>query len=294
MGRIENIIFLLLAVAVCTAMPLEMADGDSGEGHGDGIDVIYTFSGTEGGLGVLSVSLSSVPTEDVSLYLVSLNDEQTVGPLQAQRMFMVEVRPLLFEEYIVLLQKTNSGETIAECTLVVSGLPVVTYDAAGGSGYTAPSPSDEAGKVILSDSTFTAPEGKSFESWSIEGERYQPGSSVIISENTVATAVWADAVCTVSYDSNGGSGSMPSFTITYGDSFTLPDCGFTAPEDKSFSGWKVYDKDYDTGDTVVIKGDTVIQAQWSSGSDMTMVFVAIAVIVVAIAAILVLILIRRR
>lgn len=47
--------------------------------------------------------------------------------------------------------------------------------------------------------------------------------------NTVTT-------CTVSFDANGGSGTMTDVTGVSG-SYTLPECGFTAPEGKQFAGW---------------------------------------------------------
>ena len=41
------------------------------------------------------------------------------------------------------------------------------------------------------------------------------------------------------FDPNGGTGSMDSVTVREGDLYTLPECGFEAPEGKIFSFWDV-------------------------------------------------------
>ena len=42
----------------------------------------------------------------------------------------------------------------------------------------------------------------------------------------------------MTYDENGGTGSIESVTVNAGDSITLSDgTGLTAPEGKSFVGW---------------------------------------------------------
>ena len=42
-----------------------------------------------------------------------------------------------------------------------------------------------------------------------------------------------------SFDANGGSGTIPSFNVTYGDSFTIPECSFTK-DNYEFAGYNVY------------------------------------------------------
>lgn len=67
---------------------------------------------------------------------------------------------------------------------------------------------------------------------------------------------------TVSFDANGGTGTMAN--VTTASPYTLPTCGFTAPEGKEFEGWKI-----DGGDTLLAVGtaveltaDTTFVAQW--------------------------------
>ena len=63
-------------------------------------------------------------------------------------------------------------------------------------------------------------------------DRYYPGTSYEIEktnngQNLDLTAVYAPINYILSFDSNGGEGSMPSRRYPYGFSFNLPDCTFT-------------------------------------------------------------------
>ena len=63
---------------------------------------------------------------------------------------------------------------------------------------------------------------------------------------------------TVSFDPNGGTGTMTSVTVNAGEEYTLPANGFNAPAGKEFNSW---DKGL-PGAKITIEGDTVIIAQW--------------------------------
>ena len=62
----------------------------------------------------------------------------------------------------------------------------------------------------------------------------------------------------IQFESNGGSGDMPDEIIRKGDSYYLPECGFTPPDDKQFLGWKV--SCYDSG-SVFPPGHGVFEPQ---------------------------------
>ena len=55
---------------------------------------------------------------------------------------------------------------------------------------------------------------------------------------------------TIRFESCGAEGTMPDVTISAGQDYTLPECGFTAPEGLVFSGW-----DYNDGQQVWPAGD---------------------------------------
>ena len=76
---------------------------------------------------------------------------------------------------------------------------------------------------------------------------------------TVGNLLWAkDAgyleiiqTLSVSFDPNGGSGSMDPVTVDYGTTYLFPENGFTAPEGKRFAHWAIDSLD---GDTTAVPG----------------------------------------
>lgn len=75
---------------------------------------------------------------------------------------------------------------------------------------------------------------------------------------------------TVSFDSNGGEGSMSQVQVIAGKNFLLPGCGFTAPENKVFSGWAVrigteFSETVNPGDSYALGDDTTFYAIWVEG-----------------------------
>ena len=70
--------------------------------------------------------------------------------------------------------------------------------------------------------------------------------------------------CNVSFDANGGSGTMADIVVSVGCSFELPTCGFTAPADQSFKAWSIGGIEKNPGDSVTIANDTVVKAVWES------------------------------
>ncbi len=67
---------------------------------------------------------------------------------------------------------------------------------------------------------------------------------------------------TVSFDANGGTGTMANVTTT--SPYTLPNCGFTAPEGKEFDYWAVDGDEgmYAPGNSYTLTGNTTFIAQW--------------------------------
>ncbi len=70
---------------------------------------------------------------------------------------------------------------------------------------------------------------------------------------------------TVSYNKNGGEGTMNSDTATDGKSFVLPGCGFTPPEKNMFDTWavgSVSGERVKAGESHKFTGDTTLYAIW--------------------------------
>ncbi len=134
----------------------------------------------------------------------------------------------------------------------------ITFAAGDGEGEMADGIS--YGKYSLPECTFTAPEGMGFKAWQVGEDEFQPGVVVTIEDDATITAVWA-TLFEVSFDANGGTGSMDAVT-TFSD-FTLPECTFTAPEGMMFKAWQIGEDEYQPNETVTIMDNTTITALWT-------------------------------
>lgn len=71
---------------------------------------------------------------------------------------------------------------------------------------------------------------------------------------------------TVSFDKNGGTGTMNSETVVAGSKYTLPACGFTAPSSKKFDGWEINGTKYAVGASIEVNSDVTVKALWTDKS----------------------------
>ena len=72
---------------------------------------------------------------------------------------------------------------------------------------------------------------------------------------------------TVSFDANGGTGTMADVTDISGE-YTLPDNGFTAPDGKQFKAWSVGGDEKAVGDKITVTADTTVTAVWEDIPDI--------------------------
>ena len=72
------------------------------------------------------------------------------------------------------------------------------------------------------------------------------------------------ADCTITFNGNGGSGSMEPVTVKARTNYILPECGFTAPADQQFRAWEIGGTEYKVGDSYTVLGDTEIKALWEN------------------------------
>ena len=79
---------------------------------------------------------------------------------------------------------------------------------------------------------------------------------------------------TVRFENNGGTGSMPSVSMTKGTVYTLPVCTLTAPENKKFNGWAVVSPEglEITENTITVSSDVVIQPLWRDLNNYTITY----------------------
>ena len=88
----------------------------------------------------------------------------------------------------------------------------------------------------------------------LNGERY-------LSEKFTVNYTAAPTTYTVSFDANGGTGSMADVTGVSGE-YTLPANGFTAPADKQFKCWSVGGSEKAVGDKITVTANTTVTAVW--------------------------------
>lgn len=301
-GRMRMSIPVIMLALLALAVFVPVADADStslyGYGSADGIEAYYV-SGEDC---IMTVCLGEKPSayQTVSvLALDSSGEEWIVENIEQDQIFSVFLPPLHPASYEVIVTLTETGTLLGECTMTVGEGCVMTYSAGQGSGFMPFTVADSDGKVRLPECTLTPPEGRSFVQWSINGENHGVGETITITGNTTAKAVWEAGMFTVSYDPGEGSGAMPSAVKYAGEKLTLPQCGFTAPEGKGFSSWRIDGLDYHPGDVITVTQDTKVLAVWiadqpSGGDDSTMLYVGIAAAVVIIVAVAGFLILRRR
>ena len=143
----------------------------------------------------------------------------------------------------------------------------VTFDSAGGSDVT-PQTIEEGGKVTKPADPVK--EGFDFVGWTYTEKEWNFDNTV--NGDMTLVAVWKQqqvvpTTYTVSFDANGGTGTMADVTDISGE-YTLPDNGFTAPDGKQFKAWSVGGDEKAVGDKITVTADTTVTAVWEDIPDI--------------------------
>ena len=155
----------------------------------------------------------------------------------------------------------------------------ISFDPNGGTGTMKPMRVKAGVGYTLPECTFTPPEGKEFAGWlAVDGTVFPAGDVVISFSSSVLKATWKDkeaAEVTISFDPNGGTGTMQPMKVKSGENFTLPECTFTPPEGKEFAGWLAVNGNvYPAGNVVTFSIDQSLKATWKDKAevDVTQMF----------------------
>ena len=165
-------------------------------------------------------------------------------------------------------------EVLNPDTLGTDGLKAVTLDLGGGKLGGSP---DTIQIIVKTGESFTAPAsdgltrpdgntGSYFKWLGSDGNLYAPGDNVpaVVTRLTVQFDSSSHSV-TITFNGNGGTGTMDSVTVKAGANYTLPACGFTEPEGKQFKGWSTSaDGSVISGTTYEVSSDTTFYAIWES------------------------------
>ena len=135
---------------------------------------------------------------------------------------------------------------------------------------------------------FEAPEGKHFKEWAVNtasGMKLNSEFEYQVVGNVTFIAIWEDNAniddasdgvdtegmeedlegqkYTVTFNANGGTGTMEAVSNISGQ-YTLPACGFTAPNGKEFAGWKVNNAGdlLQAGAQINVTANIELVAQW--------------------------------
>lgn len=116
---------------------------------------------------------------------------------------------------------------------------------------------------------FTGPEekGKKFIGWNVRGVNQKPGHIFLTKGDIEIEPVFEEVIqkkYSVTFEANGGSGRIPSKTVTENEEVELPQNTFVAPTGKVFDGWIVSgNKDEKKpGDKIEVTSDITITASW--------------------------------
>ena len=149
----------------------------------------------------------------------------------------------------------------------------VTFDPNGGDGTMEPQTVEKGKETALSENDFTF-EGHSFGGWATEkdGEKvYDDKAKVTLDADTTLYAVWKEAAAetvTVTFDKNGGDGTMEPQTMEKGKETALTENAFTF-EGHSFEGWATAAdgaKVYADKEKVTLDADITLYAVWKEAA----------------------------
>lgn len=196
-----------------------------------------------------------------------------------------------FAGWIVIVGSNKAIEKHPGDTVVITGdtiikaywndLKTISFEKNGGLGLMDPVSWALNEKYTMPECGFTLA-GNYFLYWSVSIDggsaiiKY-PGDIVKITGNVIATAVWSSSVnvCTVTYNSGGGTGTMSPVTLALGSKYCLPSCDFGSPNPstKMFFAWSIasgsgVEFTYNPGEFVTITNNTVVRAVWESKEEI--------------------------
>ena len=177
----------------------------------------------------------------------------------------------VYSTYDQSLKATWKDKEVTEVT--------ISFDPNGGTGTMQPMKVKSGENFTLPECTFTPPEGKEFAGWlAANGTVYPAGDIVSSINSSVLKATWKDtgaAEITITFDPNGGTGTMQPMKVKSGENFTLPECTFTPPEGKVFAGWLAVNGNvHPAGEVVTFSIDQSLKATWKDAAevDVTQMF----------------------
>nr|MBQ5605331.1 InlB B-repeat-containing protein [Bacteroidales bacterium] len=144
----------------------------------------------------------------------------------------------------------------------------LSFNANGGTG-TMSDQIFEYGAANTINANLFIREGFIFTGWNTQanasGTAYTDKQSITLTENTTLYAQWKRKTYTLTFDANGGTGTMPSQIFQHGIPKSLPNNTFTR-EEYGFVGWNTKadgsGTDYTDKQSISLTNDITLYAQW--------------------------------
>ena len=155
----------------------------------------------------------------------------------------------------------------------------ITFNANGGNGYMSELIFEKDETKSLFNNTFDR-EGYVFVGWNTKadgsGDNYSDGQNIQPTEDLTLYAQWEKIqYFTISFDANGGTGSMQSIKVVKGSKATLLDNEFTRT-DFNFKGWNTKadgsGASYSNKQSFALNSDIILYAQWEKVEYATITF----------------------
>ncbi|GHT95656.1 hypothetical protein FACS1894141_4680 [Spirochaetia bacterium] len=151
----------------------------------------------------------------------------------------------------------------------------IGYNSNGGNGTVPASQTVNGGSsVVVASGSGLSRSGYTFSGWNTTadgtGTAYIDGSSLTVNANTTLYAQWAVIVqYTVSYNANGGGGTVPaSQTVNAGSSVTVANGSGLSRSGYTFSGWNTAANGTgtacDASAFLTVNSDITLYAQWAA------------------------------
>ena len=168
----------------------------------------------------------------------------------------------------------SGGHHVMNVNAGFYALFTVTYAGGGASGGTVPLDPTEYlwnAQATVSENTGNLwRSGYRFNGWTFNGSTYQPGSTVIVSENVTLTAAWTPLALNeflhVTYENNGAcGGTVPLDSHLYSPNepkTVLGNTGNLWKDGYRFNGWTFNSITYQAGNTILMTQNVTLSAVW--------------------------------
>ena len=154
----------------------------------------------------------------------------------------------------------------------------LTFNLNGGTSGAPAAITAECGAVVTIPKSSPVRSGCYFQGWSesktATTAEYKSGSKLSLVKNVTLYAVWKRATYKLTFDANGGTGTIPPpISALYGSTVTVPKCTTLTRSGYYFMGWSTSKTAttaaFKSGSTITLTGNTVLYAVWKSAGTGT-------------------------